>query len=348
MIKLAQNTKVFVLCPGKVVTGGAELLHQLVHILNNHKVDAYMVYFDGALETPVEYQRYNTKIADIVIEDKQNIVVLYEAIFDRTRNYKDCQLLLWWLSVDHFFIYSLPYLSLSDYFKWDTGMAFNVIFRRLGYLFIKKRNYFKNNLTIKGLSELNVVNGYQSDYAKDFLVKNNFKNTIPLSDYINRDFYNVIADNTGKENIILYNPKKGLAFTKKLIEQMPHLTWIPLQGMTRQQLKEVFKKSKLYVDFGYHPGKDRIPREAVLNGCCVITGVLGSAGHYEDIPISDNYKIDQNKVSINEITGRIQDILDNYDTHIKNFEYYRTKTIGEEQRFEDEVLNVFSINNKWV
>ena len=29
---------------------------------------------------------------------------------------------------------------------------------------------------------------------------------------------------------------------------------------------------KLYIDFGGFPGKDRLPREAVMHDCCIITG----------------------------------------------------------------------------
>lgn len=28
------------------------------------------------------------------------------------------------------------------------------------------------------------------------------------------------------------------------------------------------RKAKVYIDFGFHPGKDRIPREAVMCGAC--------------------------------------------------------------------------------
>jgi len=42
---------------------------------------------------------------------------------------------------------------------------------------------------------------------------------------------------------------------------------------------------KLYVDFGKHPGKDRMPREAAVHGCCIITGRRGAAGNPFDIPI---------------------------------------------------------------
>lgn len=216
MIELKKTSKIYIYCPGKVVTGGAELLHQLCHILNENSFDAYMVYFDNVYTSPQEYLQYNLKITNNVIDSSDNVVVLYEAIFDRYRNHPNCQLLLWWLSVDHFYIFSFTYLNIKDYFRWDYQMAIEVIIKRLAYLLLKQRNYFSKNISVKELSELNAVNGYQSDYAKSYLKKNNFNKLMPLSDYINPDFYSNSAVDIGKDNIILYNPKKGLAFTKKL------------------------------------------------------------------------------------------------------------------------------------
>lgn len=37
MIEIYDNTKVYVLCPAYLKTGGPELLHQLVHILSEKR-----------------------------------------------------------------------------------------------------------------------------------------------------------------------------------------------------------------------------------------------------------------------------------------------------------------------
>jgi hypothetical protein len=48
----------------------------------------------------------------------------------------------------------------------------------------------------------------------------------------------------------------------------------------------------VYIDFGNHPGRDRIPREAAAMGCVVITNRRGSAENDVDIPIPNFLKID--------------------------------------------------------
>ena len=37
-----------------------------------------------------------------------------------------------------------------------------------------------------------------------------------------------------------------------------HLRWVPLQDMKRDELVDTLRKSMLYVDFGHHPGQDRL------------------------------------------------------------------------------------------
>ena len=39
------------------------------------------------------------------------------------------------------------------------------------------------------------------------------------------------------------------------------------------------------MDFGFHPGQDRLPREAALLKNCIITNREGSAAFYKDVPI---------------------------------------------------------------
>ena len=53
----------------------------------------------------------------------------------------------------------------------------------------------------------------------------------------------------------------------------------------------MLQRSKIYIDFGPHPGMDRIPREAALAGCLVITNSEGAAGFQSDVPILPKYKV---------------------------------------------------------
>jgi hypothetical protein len=341
MLNISNHTKIFVYCPANHVTGGAELLHQLVDKLNNYALNAYIVYSNIDAKIPLEYSAYNIKTTDQIIDNEHNIVVIYEGILQKAFCIEKAQIVLWWLSVDNFYYCSTNFLSLRDYFTWKPSYGFYMLLRRVAILAIKQRNIF-NTKSLQDIKKLDAVNCYQSEYAQNFLLNNGFVRLAPLTDYINSDFSS--SNSTSKrENIVLYNPKKGYQFTKQIIKATPDITWKPLIGMSRSELINTFQSSKLYLDFGYHPGKDRIPREAAINGCCVITGLQGSARFFEDVAIPNYFKIDEQHTPISSIVARINDIFLNFEKYTIDFDYYRSKIKREETEFDYQIRNIFNL-----
>ena len=110
--------------------------------------------------------------------------------------------------------------------------------------------------------------------------------------------------------------------------------------MTAKEVSELMNKSKVYIDFGNHPGKDRIPREAAICGCCVITGLRGSANNDIDIPIPSSYKFSEKDPV--EIINMIKSILDDYSSKRSDYEKYIEKILDEESVFEKEVTDIFT------
>lgn len=348
MIKVYEDTKVFVHCPGQVSTGGAELLHQIVDIMRNNKVDAYIVYYgDKGNTVPSDYQCYNISIANEIEDSERNIEIIYEGRYDLVRKHKKTQKFLWWLSVDHFYMCASPYLSLCDLSKWSVKMAFRAFLRRSFNLVFKAgKNSFFNTMSIKELKNMKAMHGYQSEYAQNFLQNHGFGEIVPLKDYINTDHIKEFSTE-GREDIVLYNPKKGMAFTQKLIKLAPETRWVAVQNMTRTELVGLMRKSKLYIDFGYHPGKDRLPRECAMNGCCIITGKRGSARFFEDVAIGDEYKFDERKAPKQAIADQVRKTLKDYNNAIDDFQYYRAAILREKVEFEEQVINLFcKIKNK--
>lgn len=343
MLKINNSSKIFVMCVGNVVTGGAELLHQLVDKLNRIGLDAYIYYYDtDDAVIPEAYSNYNVNVTTAIEDKSENIVVFYEACFHLLKDIKHAQPLLWWLSVDNFYICSSLYLNLIDLLLFDRRQFIIGLYLRL-----KSRKSFMKSLkygfSIRSLTKIDALNGYQSEYAQNFLINKGFKCTAPLSDYINTQFSNCSLQEN-RRDIILYNPKKGLAFTKKIIEFMRNWTFVPIQNLSRQEIVELMSTSKLYLDFGYHPGKDRLPREAALMGCCVITGMRGSARFFEDICINNQYKFDERKDRLESIAKQIENVMSDYPSHIQNFEGYRQKIMAEKSLFERDVEGCFRSN----
>lgn len=344
MLKISSQTKIFVPAPAGTVTGGAELLHQLVGYLRDHGRDAYIVYFGEAEHSiPTDYGCYNIATSNQVEDIGTNVVVIYEGIYNQIALYPNAQKVLWWLSVDNFFLCSRSFLSPFDYYRYQKHGL-----RRIAKLclhFLMGRNEFNELLSIKELVSLNAVNAYQSEYAQWWLLKHHFPNVVPLKDYINIDHCKSFSIE-GREDIVLYNPKKGFSFTQKLIALSPDIKWVALQGMSRTQLIEILGKAKVYVDFGYHPGKDRLPRECAMNWCCVITGKRGSARFFEDVSVPDEYKFDEKTARLEDIIERIRWTLAHYDKAIADFSYYRASIAQEKKEFELQICKLFEISEE--
>lgn len=313
---------IYIFCPANTVTGGPELLHQLNFRLNLLGYKSKMKYVGEIKElSPVadRYRIYNPDYVDYVEDLKENCIIVPEIYTNELKKYKNAQKIIWWLSVDNYFV---------------------------------NKNTIKYKLkSLNGLRDFNFKNNYvihlaQSKYAIEFLKKNKVDDSkiFYLSDYLNDKFIENSLNNFNKKkkNQVLYNPKKGFEFTKKLIEKGKDIKWIPLINLSIDEMSELMQTSKVYIDFGNHPGKDRIPREAAISGCCIITGTRGSAKYYEDIAIDDKYKFNDINENIDNILSKIRNIFDNYKVVNKEFNQYRLKIMEEKNIFENDVKSIFN------
>jgi len=167
---------------------------------------------------------------------------------------------------------------------------------------------------------------------------------IPLIDSINEDFLTdrFLDQIDHKQNTILYNPTKGWKVTERLIKAYPEWHFEPLKGLNREQLSKKLYQAKLYIDFGHHPGRDRMPREAAMHGCCLMTGKLGSAGNPVDLPIPPQYKLDSNANGFVEQFGLLAaNIMGGFPKHFAVFEPYRKWLQDEPRIFKEQIREIF-------
>ena len=116
--------------------------------------------------------------------------------------------------------------------------------------------------------------------------------------------------------------------------------------MTRKEVIETLQRAKVYMDFGNHPGKDRLPRESAILGCCVITGKRGSARYFEDVPIPEQYKFEDKEESIPTIVERIRDCLENFEERYKDFDYFRQVIREEPKKFLEDLKKIFILSGR--
>lgn len=175
-----------------------------------------------------------------------------------------------------------------------------------------------NHKAFQDFNNENILHLYQSEYAKNYLTKNGVKNLLPIHDYIEVLDFTPVA----KKDIICYNPAKGKEATSYVLSKCSELTFRPLVNMTKEEIVKSLIESKIYIDFGHHPGRDRIPREAACYNSIVITSCLGSAKFQEDVPIPEWCKLKELNSSICDY---LKDVLQNYEKYNTEFDLYRAK-----------------------
>ena len=310
LFKLYPDSKIFVLCPAQGVSGGPEALHQLVHKLRKFGHDASVIYLPAMADpSPQEYQVYNIEYAtaDAIVDSPQNILIAPEVWPHLLNRCQHIQKGLWWLSAHNY-----PR-------EPDKQFRFSLP------------------------QNADVVHLAQSRYAEQFLLTRGARYIYPLTDYLNRSHFDG-DQNTPRRNQILFSIKgRGVVEKLKIVE--PGLEWIALENMTPREVKSLMSSSKVYADFCFHPGKDRMPREAVINGCCVLVGTRGAAAIHQDVPVPNAYRFDTDHFDMARVILTIEDCLANYEARIKDFAGYARIIHMNEEQFEIEVKQIFGIQN---
>ena len=337
MFNLKKNSVVYIACPPNIVSGGPELLHQLCYCLNRHGIRAKMYYitiqneFYPHAKAPVEFVRYQTETAEQIEDLERNVLIVPEAllfVFDRVEKVQKC---IWWLGINH-------YLLKSELHQHPN--------MRIAYHYLLKILGAKHPLTFGAMKKSKILHFAQCWYAVSFLSQKGLHNIAYLSDYINDDFIRVAQreEQTPKENVVLYNPKRNTKYVRDIQKAAPELKFVPIQNMSHQEVIDLMCRSKVYVDFGSHPGKDRMPREAALCGCCIFTSFLGSANFYDDVPLSSDFKFERTKKNIPAVIEKIKGVFSNYEEERKQFDAYREFIKSEKDQFEKSVEKLFVLS----
>lgn len=309
---------IYIACPNGIVTGGVELLHQLCYQMNTYdNVNAYIWYImnNGVNKHPDAYKKYNNPIAK---ETHLNeAILIFPEIWvnlSLSPAFINNKKIIYWESVDNYFNHTEKYIQMI----------------------------FPDNC----------IHLAQSYYALDFLQnKAHIDNDhiVYVSDYLNGVYLELYDATIRRERFVLYNPLKGLNFTTKIMNTLKYfgtdVTFIPIENMTAGQVRNLMLHSILYIDFGDFPGKDRIPREAVISGCCIITSRSGAANYIHDVNIPDKYKFDKKDFNIESICNTIKYILDHYEECNSEYEPYRQDIRKEYSYFVngvDKLINLLS------
>ena len=347
--------KIYILAPSKTYTGGPEALHQLAFAIKNKTKykNVSMYYLPNSTSNSIHsnFKKYNLPVAKKIEDSVDNLLVageLYEDI-KFLQNYKKIKKAIWWLSFDNYLlslfrnnnnkitqkIIKIPF-KIIKLFNFCTNYFYGdyIFFDFLKDIYLKNR--FFNNLSFKDIN----YHFTQSSYAKKILENNGHK-TFNISDYLNNDFFKNKYNKSTKENIVTYNKTKSTNFMKLILKKNTSIKFIPLINLSKKEMIDILKKSKIYLDFGTHPGKDRIPREAAILGNCVLVNKKGSAQNKYDIAIPSEFKFNERYQDIKKINNKINKILLSYDSEYKKFSSYVSKIKNEEKIFVNQVKSFF-------
>ena len=86
-----------------------------------------------------------------------------------------------------------------------------------------------------------------------------------------------------------------------------------------------------YIDFGPHPGMDRLPREAALAGCIVLTIGEGAANFDKDVPLPPQFKF--KSFDVDKIFTLLKDCCGgSFDKYSMRMEPYRKWILSQEAK----------------
>lgn len=318
------SKNIYIICPPKKATGGPEALHQLGYILNSLGFNAKMLYSKYKTD-PVHpfYKNYNVPYTMSIKDSVDNVIIIPESMTNLIAKYPLSQKKIWWLSLD---FYEILMNSREKKKNWIRKLL--VPYKHTEYR-------FEPNKT--------VTHWYQSRRTKEFLLTKKLDNEIAyLCDYVTELFFENLPETFSKENIITYNPKKGLDKIQNYITLLPQYKWIPLSGMSREEMRDTLRKAKLHIDFGYFPGRDKIPREALISGVCLLTGREGTSAYKEDLGIPEKYKLHENEITTDKILELINYTMNNYDSVFDEFKDFRTFVINEKKNMIENAKKLFN------
>ena len=299
------ENKVYIKCPPRLVTGGPEFLHQVCAGLRENGIDAYMYYEDGPPNPQASCYttRYNNPWTTFIPETPAAALIVPEIYV------KD--------------LFQTRYHSFTKLILWES---INFYLTTIGETLL---NFFPPN----------TIHLSPTKYADEYLAfaHEPKENILTIPDYISEDFLKLKKISTPKENLITYYVPKGNAFTTVIVKELEkkyNYSYLPLEHYSTEELIDILSRSKVFLDFSYFPGKNRMHREASICDNIIFTSKLGAAKYKEDVNIKDKYKFNPIGENLEVVEDRIHDCIENYNKYILDFKEHKEEALKEKEVFD--------------
>lgn len=321
--------------PATNVSGGSESIQQYARALMRTGHSVGIKYLFGKNITPKKFEKYAIPVIDKIEDSENTIIIVPEVYTFLVSELKNAIKIIWWLSVDNY-LSQVPETHIKH-----TLLKYKIptVLKPIVQIYFKLNRKTKNMFSIyKFQEDQKIKHLYNAEYVKMFLKKNGVKESecMFLTPPISEEYFKYKKKSVKKENIIAYNPAKGIKYLHPIIKseriKNKNFEFVPIVNMSSDEVARLLERSKLYVDLGDFPGPDRIPRQAVLCGCNILTSNVGAAENSIDLPILSKYKVDRdNKAGI---INQVIDMMNNYDRDYKDFNCFRTLITSQKNDFE--------------
>ena len=322
--------KLVLFCPD-ASTGGPFALYQLYGALTDLGVPCEVAIYDRAELAPdgtgvtLRYAEGFSAMRMVGIEpvvcyriEVGDVLVFPETLLDMGRSFFEAGFrnnVVWWLSWDN-----APISALNDFPIKRFLLSCSHIFQSHHALGSAKQY---------GLDGL-IVSDYTVDAGLD--------------------------DSTGlesKTNDLCYLGRKSRGAESIIQALSTCFSVIEIEAMSHSEAQATLAKSRFFIDFGKQPGKDRIPREAVMRNCIPIVRRIGAGAYQSDFPLPDFLRVpddvfmsDGGLISLlNELsqkTGEVMDVLSGYRAHVgkEKLQFY-----SEVEAFLSTRLNIATVSD---
>ena len=171
----------------------------------------------------------------------------------------------------------------------------------------------------------------QSFYGQGFL-----QQTFGCESHLITDPIRLISlDKPPREaDVVAYNGTKGRWLIPHLRERMPDVEFLPIQGMSYEEVCAALCRASLYIEIGLLHGRDRLPREAANLATPVIFLARGSAYCWADAPVPVDYRIPYRENWADLMTSKIREVLADPLHAQERQTPYREWVAGERERYE--------------
>ena len=360
------SPRFYVACPLGDRTGGPEALALMVHSIRKRGYEAFLIpmrNFRGKRPHP-EYDHYDYALADRMPRDDNAQLVLTEVSPIESKRELDAtadeNIWMFWLSVN------FSPIPRARYFKADENVcsflppgskpwtppinmwphddeeissgSFRTVReaarRRGGFSLHSALPTMIESLSIEFAERTvrrDINYGTQSFYGQGFVRTQLGGEAFQLTDYPRLP---KIRAEVRNRNLVLYNGAKGKWKIPDLEALLPDVNFMPIQGLTFDEVCQLLSRAALYVEIGHLPGRDRLAREAANYGTPTVLLARGAGYCWNDFPLGEKYRIPYTTDWASHMAPVIREVLNDPSEILLAQEHFRDWVAGEPGRYD--------------